>query len=111
MHQRKTRLPFLISALLSLVALIFLIISFPPTLQVSLLHISFSLLVIFFLLLGIFLFTTGTYLFKSKKHGILFACFIVSYLVLRLNNLTHPFFFILLCALFLTLELLFNYRR
>lgn len=60
------------------------------------------LTLIFFLFFAI-----GTLLFKTRTHGFLLASFIISYLILRLNDLNHPIFFILLAGLFIALEFLF----
>lgn len=77
-----------------------------PTVFVSFVHIP--ILIAFFSLLALFLFSVTTYIFKSKKHGILLAIFVTTYLLFRLNHLTHPFFLILLLALFFTLEMLLS---
>lgn len=81
----------------------------PPSAQIP--YLPIPLLPVFLLLLFLALLFTGTFLFKSKSHGILIGTFVVVYLIFRLNELTHPFFFILLFALFLTLELFVSYRK
>jgi len=40
-------------------------------------------------------------------HGFLLALFIISYLLLRLNDLNHPIFFVLLAGFFIALEFFF----
>lgn len=85
---------------------------FPSNLPFSVMTFAqIPTLFLFFSLLTLFLFSTSTYLFKSKKHGILLVVFVITYLLFRLNHLTHPFFFILLLALFLTLELFVSNRK
>lgn len=109
---KRRRNPFmLVFFFLFLSSLGVLLFYFPPTSFYSIGGVNLTLLpVFFFLLFGVF-FSAGAFLFKSKSHGILFGLFIVIYLILRINNLTHPFFLILLFALFLTLELMVSYRK
>lgn len=80
----------------------------PPSLEK---YVQISPLIIFFLLLTSFFFSIGSYIFKSKAHGILISGVILAYLLMRLNNLTHPFFLILLLALFFVLELMVSSRK
>ncbi len=122
---RKHRRPFilLIISILSFLALASLIFFFPPYTSMMphylIQSLPFSLgkfiqvpsLLLFFVLLAFFLFTTGSYILKSKKHGILIAGFVISYLLLRLNHLTNLFFLILLFALFVVLELMVSSRK
>src|SRR6185369_7462895 len=114
MRQRKKSLrSFLLIAasIISLAGFISLITLFPPDYQVHLFIFQFSIISVFFSLLFFTLFTGGTVVFKSKTQGLLIALFVAGYLLFRLNNFTHPFFFILLASLFLTLGLLFTYRK
>src|SRR5947207_10579965 len=111
MRKRRPRWIALVLSLLFFVALILLILLIPPTFQLTVFTLRFSILTIFFALLFFFCFFTGTFFFRSKVKGILIGLFIVSFLLFRLSNLTHPFFFILLASLFLTLVLLFTYRN
>lgn len=109
---KRRRNPFmLVLFCLFLFSLGILLLYFPPTSYYNIGGFHITLLpVFFFFLFGVF-FSGGAFLFKSKSHGILFGLFIVIYLILRINNLTHPFFLILLFALFLTLELMVSYRK
>lgn len=116
MNNAKEKRPlkyFLISTI-TLVALIYIVIVFPPTYKFlvsrSLGEVG-SIYNLFLFLVFIFLFSFATYIFKNKTQGVLIGFFVLSFFIFRLNNLTHPFFFILLVALFLTLELLFTYRK
>src|SRR5664279_1782580 len=108
---RKRSHLFLFSGFISLILLLLLIYYFPPDLQLPILNSQISTLYIFLFLLFCFLFSASTYIFASKKHGLLIGLFVPLYLLFRLNNLTHPFFFLLLLALFIVLELLFSYRK
>lgn len=110
-RQRKRSLTLLILALFSLITMLLLVGFFPPTHEFPLFTLQIPILYIFFITLFLCCFSATSYFFKSKVHGILLGLFLVSILVFRLNNLTHPFFFILLAGLFLTLELLFTYRK
>jgi hypothetical protein len=102
---------FLLLGIPSFLGLMATIFFFSPDTNLSLSNYKIPLLPLFFLLLFSFFFSLGSFLFKSKIHGLLLGLFVISYLLFRLNNLTHPFFFILLAGLFLTLELLFTYRK
>ena len=110
-NRRKKPLHYLFVSILSFLLLVTLILTTPPDTQLSFLGIEFSILTLFFLLVILFFFSLPTFLFSSKKHGILLSGFVTLYLMFRLMDLTHPFFLIVLLALFLTLELLFTSRR
>src|SRR4051812_32519247 len=109
--RRKRPVKFLLLSIVSLVSLSLLIYHLPPTYNFSLLNSQLSTLYLFFLLLFLFLFSLITFISKSIKHGILIALFFPIYLLFRINNLTHPFFFLLLFGLFMTLEFLFAANR
>lgn len=121
MRTRKRSLLLLFASILSFLALAGLIYFSPPTSSltssqivgnislISFIHIPS--LFLFFVLLALFLFCIGTYIFKSKKHGVLIALFVIIYLLFRLNHLTHPFFLVLLLALFFTLEMLVSSKN
>ena len=111
MRKRKKTLSLLFLITLSLLTLGSLVIFFPPTDSLTIFHVKLSIILLFFVALFLFAFATGTFFFKNKVHGLLLGFFLIIFLIFRLNNLTHPFFFILLLALFLTLELLFTYRK
>ena len=110
-NKRKRSILFLVAGLVCLAALGTLIYYASPTSPFTVLNYSVPIIPLFMLLLFITLFFWGSYAFKSKTHGVLIGVFTIIYLIFRLNNLTHPFFFILLFALFLTLELFVSYRR
>lgn len=122
MRSRKRPLLLLLIGMLSFIAFICVIYFLPPKTTLSLPEefstLPFSLekviqlptLILFFVLLGMFLFSIGAYLFKNKAHGVLIAGLVIIYLLLRLNHLTHPFFLILLLALFFVLELFISNR-
>lgn len=93
---------------MSLLLLLYLTIAHSPSENVSITGIHLSLVFLFFPLLFFFVFSVFSFFAKSNKQGILAAIFCSLYLLLRLNNLTHPFFLVLLLAIFLTLELLFK---
>lgn len=101
----------LILLLLSLAGLSSLIYFLPPGQTYDLFFLHLSVMLAFFPLVFCFFFCLGTLIFRSKFHGTLIASFVTIYLLFRLNNLTHPFFLILLAALFLTLELMVANRR
>src|SRR5690349_13503712 len=95
--KRRTKsLIFLLLCLTSFILLITLLYFFPPEFKFQISTFTFQPIYIFFPLLFIFIFSLITYLFKSKTHGILIASFFMTYLLFRFNNLTHPFFLVLL---------------
>lgn len=110
-NRKRRPVFFLISGMLFFALFAALVYSYAPTSQISISLFSIPLLPVFITLLFMTLFCFGTYAFRSKTHGFLIGTFIVVYLLFRIHNLTHPFFFILLFALFLTLELFVSYRK
>lgn len=110
-REKKFSFLLLFLCLLSLALLGALIYYFPPNQAYSVLSFNLSVLLLFFPLIFLFLFSLGALILRSKFHGTLIASFVTLYLLFRLNNLTHPFFLILLAALFLTLELMIANRR
>ena len=109
-HKRNLSLKYLIYSLFFFVATVALIIYFPPTYQISIMRFRLPIMIPFFIVIFLLLYCLGMLFFRSKKHGLIIASFAVSYLLFRLNNLTHPLFFILLLALFLVVEFLFTQR-
>lgn len=111
MRQHKRSLPFLLLSLLLFAALVGLLFFLPPTVYLTTVPFSFTTLYLFFPLVFLFLFFSSAYFLKNKTQGLLIALFVITYLLFRLNNLTHPFFFFLLATLFVALGFLFNYRK
>ena len=109
--KQKRNILFFSLFLLSSISLLYLIFYQPPNLQIHLMTLSLSILLFFFVALFCFLLSLGSLALRSTKHGILLGLFAVSYLIMRLNSLTHPFFLLLLLGIFLALELLFIGRR
>jgi len=87
------------------------IIYLSPDSNIPFMNVQFATLILFFYLLFCMFFFWVTLITKSKAHGILIASFFVIYLLFRLNNLTNPFFLILLLALFVMMELFISYKR
>lgn len=120
MRKRKRHLGFLISALASLGIFFYIIVSHAPSEQFSIFpaerdlasqdNFRIPILLPFFILLFIFIYSLIRFILKSSIHAVLAAIFVVAYLFLRMNNLTHPFFLFLLVAVFLTFELFFSKR-
>ena len=110
-HRNKRSWKLLTLGIFSFILLALLIYFVPPATSYTIYSLHLSVILGFFLLLFIFLFAVSSYLFKSKIHGILIATLAITYLIFRQNDLTHPFFALLLLALFLVLELLFTYRK
>src|SRR5438270_781565 len=115
MRPRKRPPIFLFLSILFLVLLLLLIFFFSPVWKFKIgfayLRAELEILYPFFALLFLVLFCTFSYIFNSKKHGLLIGLFVISWLLLRINSLTHPFFLLLLLGLFLMFELLFSYKK
>lgn len=109
--KRKRSLIFLIAGIVLLLGTGAIVYYIDPAYKINFLNYPLSLLPVFLILVFTTLFFLSSYAFKSKTHGVLIGMFVITYLIFRLNGLTHPFFFILLFALFLTLELFVSYRR
>lgn len=102
---------FLLLTLVSLVALIGLVYLFPPDFKLVIGNWSLVILYVFLPLLFLCIFSLVAYVFKSKMHAGLIASFTIIYLIFRLNNLTHPFFLMMLLLLLLSLEFLVSHKR
>lgn len=111
MHRRRKPIKFLLISLISLPLIGFLIYSFPPNWKFEIGNLKLEIIYLLFPIIFLFFFSLTTYFSKNTKHGLLLGLFVVSLLAFRMNNLTHPFFLLLLAAFFLTLELLFSYRK
>lgn len=101
---KRKFIPLILLFLLSTFLIIFY---FPPTYRVSIQQYNFSILYLFFASFFFFIFFTGVFIFRSKKHGFFISLFAMLYLLLLLNNLTHPIFAFLLIAIFLVVEFFF----
>jgi hypothetical protein len=110
-HRRGRPFIFLLTGILSLASLIYMVVQLSPSTNPAVLGYQLPLIPLFIVLVFTTLYFLGSYIFRSKSHGILIGTFTVVYLFFRLSDLTHPFFFILLFALFLTLELFVSYRK
>ncbi len=110
LHKRHNNATWLLSYIIFFFILGSFIVFVPPQFRLPLLP-AIPMWPIFLIFLFCTFFSLGTYLFKNKTHGVLIGAFLVVYLLLRLSHLTHPFFLILLIALFLTLELMISYRK
>jgi hypothetical protein len=111
MRKRKRNILFLFLGLISIAALIYSVLNFSPTYGFTIYNLQFTILPIFFALLFSFLFFLFSFILASKRRGLFVGAFIVIYLILRLNNLTHPFFLLILLVLFGSLELFFIKRK
>ena len=110
-RRKKSSYIFLVLAIFTFGLLSSIIISVPPDFFWNILSFKLSVQYAFFFLLFSFLFFTGSSIFKSKKHGLLIGLFVCIYLWMRQNKLSHPFFLIILIAIFLVLELLLSGRN
>ena len=104
MHRKKRKRIFLITSLISLIGLTAIILFLPPTFAISLPFLSLPIFWLTFILIFFFLYSLTAFVFRSFIHGILVGLFPITYLVLRLNDVTGPIFFILLLGLFVAME-------
>jgi|ERR1035437_6049949 hypothetical protein len=111
MHKKRRPFWLLIVFVLSLVGLGYLILNFSPSSQLPILNFQLPILSFGLLLLFVLIFSTTTFLLANSRRGFLLGLLLVSYLVLRLNGLTSPFFAILLLILFAGVELFFIKRK
>ena len=111
MKRRKRHLWLLPVSFLSLAALVYLILNFSPAFQLSIINFQFSILIPALTLLFIFIFSLFAFILNNSRRGFLLGLLIISYLLLRLNGLTSPFFAILLLILFGVIELFFVKRK
>jgi hypothetical protein len=111
MTHHKRPLLFLLVSIVLLAILLGMLFFFPPTLLIPGIPIQITLFYLFFPLVFGFLFFGASYALNNKMQGVLVGLFAITYLLFRLNNLTHPFFFFLLAILFVALGFLFNYRK
>lgn len=104
---------FLLLSIVTFAMLGFTVYFFPPDYSVVPFQLPVQIPIVYFFYTLLFLgfFTLGSFIFKSKVHGVLIALVVIAYLLFRQNDLTHPFFALLLAALFLVLELLFSYKK
>lgn len=112
MRKRRQSSLLLILCILSFIGSIYLIFFTNPASEIQFFGLNDiwsgqTTLVPFFLFLFIFVFSFFSLLLKNKRRGLFIAAFTVSYLILRLQNLTQFFFLLLLLAVFLTLEFVF----
>lgn len=107
-RNKKRPILLLVFGLLSLASLIYVIFFLNPQTSYQILNTKYSILIILFLLLFLSFFSLFSFLFNNKRRGLFVSLLAVLYLLLRYNNLTHPFFLITLIALFIILELLFS---
>jgi hypothetical protein len=101
----------LVVGVLSLGALTYLIMNFSPSDNLSLISNHLSLIPVFLLLIFISTFSVLSFTFNNSRRGFLLGLLVISYLLLRLNSLTSPFFAILLLILFGGIELFFMKRK
>lgn len=109
-YKRGLSLKYFIYSLLFFAVTVALIVYFPPSYELPVMGFRLSIVVPFFIILFLFIYCLGRLIIRSKKHAIIIGLFVVSYLLFRLNGLTHPLFLILLIALFLVIEFLFTRR-
>jgi hypothetical protein len=111
MHKKRRPFGFLVIFILSLVGLGYLVFNFSPSSQLSIWNFQLPVLSFGLILLFLLLFSIVTFILNNSRRGFLLGFIVISYLVLRLNGLTSPFFAILLLILFGGIELFFIKRK
>ena len=119
MRRRKRPFWLLIISLLSFAGLIYLILNFAPTHKFTIYSPRFgeagnfqlSIVPIFFIIVFLLTFSFAAYILNNSRRALFLALFIVSYLLLRLFNLTQISFLILLLAFFIALEFFFSHKH
>lgn len=110
MRKYKRKIRFLSLGIALLIGVLYLIFNFSPTHEFLIEDYKLQIIYPAFLLLFFSLYFIFAFIFANKRRGLFISLFAVIYLVLRMNNLAHPLFFILLLILFTSLEL-FYYKR
>lgn len=111
MERKKRKRHLLLAGTISFFLFLFYLNFVSPDQRITFFTIQLPPLIPFFFLLFLFLYCFTTYLTHRGLNGLLVSVFITAYLLLRLNNLTHPIFFLLLLALFIVLELLLTSKK
>lgn len=105
------RILFLFIGTASLILLLLTVIFLPPSQPISLVLFSLPPISIAFVLFFISCYSLLTLITKHSVHGLLFAIFGTSYLLLRLFHFTNLLYTILLLALFATLEFALSSKK
>ncbi len=100
----------MVAAFAVLGSLIYFVLNFPPDKNLKILNFSIPTVPIFFALFFIAIYELFTFILNNQRQGFLISLFATIYLILRFFKLTHPFFAILIIALFVTFELAFKRR-
>ncbi|OGH08300.1 MAG: hypothetical protein A2152_01315 [Candidatus Levybacteria bacterium RBG_16_35_6] len=108
MRRRKKNYLQLPIILLSLIGLIYLIIFINPNHNFQLFLFKIPALILFFILIFIFLSNLVSFLLRNQRRGIFFGFLSIALLLLSFYHFIHPFFIIMVLALFGVLELVFS---
>lgn len=107
MQKRKKLIPHLIIAILALLGVTLLVITFSPARQIDLSFTKLSPVIPFFLC--VFLSIAGIlgFILNNLRHGILAALFAVAFLLLQMMRYNNIFYTVILIIIFVLLEFLF----
>lgn len=103
----KSSFKYLILSILLSVTLYLLISNYPPNHIYTLGFVKISILIPFFIILFVLFNFILSLFFNRSLQTILLSLFLVTCLIFIVNKLTNPFFFIMLAALFVVIELIF----
>ena len=110
---RKIRkfLPLFFLGFFSLAILTHSVIFLTPNTFINTFVLKINVNYLFFISLFVSIYSVFSLVLKNNRRGFFIASFIVSYLILRMLNLTHFFFFLIVLLLFASLELFFSYNK
>lgn len=109
--KRRQRFFSLVSTVGFLGIFLYLFFFLSPDTKFSIFNFEITIIPLFLIALFFFVSSLIALILSNFRRGLLLGLFVVSYLILRLLNLTHIFFLIVLIALFLTIELFFSQRK
>jgi len=107
-RRKKRPVLFLFSWIIASLILFYLIVFVSPTYQLLFTNYHLPVIYFFFLFFFIAVFSLTTLALNNIRWGALISFFLISYLLLDLLGLTHPFFAILLIIIFIILEIVFR---
>lgn len=109
MRRRKKLVPLFILTILSWIFLGYFTATFPPEGEIRIMNYELRSMHLFFSLIFLSTFSLFSLVLNNTRHGILLAMTIVTFLTLRVLQLTHPFYLIILISTLLALE--FTFRK
>ncbi len=107
MKKRKKLIPHLIIAVLALIGIALLVITFSPARQIDLSFTKLSPVIPFFLCVFLAIAGISGFILAHLRRGIFVALFIVGFLLLQMMRYNNIFYTVILIVIFVLLEFLF----